>query len=294
MTRIVAKTDACLRKLTRRIKEIDLREEEAKNAMTHKQNMTFEQKLLEQKAAYESKLKDEGHANQNKLSGAKLPKLPITKFNGKYKAWLPFWGNFSSEIDSASLPTLTKFSYLKPSICEGIDGLPFTEEGCLAAKETLNAEYGPDSEIVNAYIKNIMSLPVITGTNPKKIDDFYSQLRYNVHSRDTMGKIAGVKGNVRSTLDKLKGIKLDLVRGHEGWQDWGVKDLLVQIKIWREIHPVEENTSDARSGKQKTPLFYTRDLEHETATRACMYCEEVTHKSMDTRKSRMRKIERKS
>ena len=53
----------------------------------------FEQELLEQKTVYKSKLKDEGHANQNnKLSGAKLPKLPITKFNGKYEA-LPFWGN---------------------------------------------------------------------------------------------------------------------------------------------------------------------------------------------------------
>ena len=213
------KTDACLRKLTQRIKEIDLREEEAKNVMTHKQNMMFEQELLEQKAAYKSKLKDEGHANQNnKLSGAKLPKLPITKFNGTYEAWLPFWGKFSSEIDSASLPRLTKFSYLKellePSIREGIDGRPFTEEGYLAAKEMLKAEYGQDSEIVNAYIKNIMSLPVITGTNPKKIDEFYRQLRYNVQSLDTMGKLADVKGNVRSTLDKLKGIKSDLVRGH--------------------------------------------------------------------------------
>ena len=196
----------------------------------------FEQELLEQKAAYESKLKDEGHTNQNnKLSGAKLPKLPINKFNGKYEAWLPFWGKFSSEIDSASLPTLTKFSYLKellePSIREGIDGLPFTEEGYVAAKETLKAENGQDSEIVNAYIKNIMSLPVITGTNPKKIDEFYRQLSYNVHSLDTMGKLADVKGNVRSTLDKLKGIKPDLVRGHEDWQDWGFKDLLAQIKM---------------------------------------------------------------
>ena len=89
-------------------------------------------------------------------------------------------GKFSSEIDLASLPTLTKFSYLKellePSIREGIDGLPFTEEGYLAAKKTLNAEYGQDSEIVNAYIKNIMSLPVMTGTNPKKIDELHRQL----------------------------------------------------------------------------------------------------------------------
>ena len=94
----------------------------------------FELELLEQKVAYESKLKDEGHANQNnKLSGAKLPKLPITKFNGTYEAWLPFWGKFSLEIDSASLPTLTKFSYLQellePSILDGIDALLFTKKG---------------------------------------------------------------------------------------------------------------------------------------------------------------------
>ena len=39
----LAKTDACLIQLTQRIKEIDSREEEAKNGMTHKQNMMFEQ-----------------------------------------------------------------------------------------------------------------------------------------------------------------------------------------------------------------------------------------------------------
>ena len=184
---------------------------------------------------------------------------------------------------------------MEPSICEGIDGLPFTEEGYLAAKETLKAEYGQDSEILNAYIKNIMSLPVITKTNPNKIDKFYRQLRYNVQSLDTMGKLADVKGNLRSTLDKLKGTKPDLVRGHEGWQDWGLKDLLAQIKIWREIHPVEENTSDARSGKQKTPFSHTRDLEHETAACACVCtAKRSCTKVWNARKLQMLKIQRKS
>ena len=49
-----------------------------------------------------------------------------------------------------------------------------------------------------------MSLPAINGTNPKQIHDFYKQLRYNVQSLETLGKLADVKGNVRSTLDKLK------------------------------------------------------------------------------------------
>ena len=42
------------------------------------------------------------------------------------------------------------------------------------------------------------------------------------------------------TLDKLKGIKADLVRGNEGWKDWGFKDLLRELQKWTQINPVEE------------------------------------------------------
>ena len=35
-----------------------------------------------------------------------------------------------------------------------------------------------------------------------------------------------VSGNVRAVLDKLKGIKADLVRGEEGWRDWDLGQLL--------------------------------------------------------------------
>ena len=69
--------------------------------MTHQQNMKFQQELLQQKAAFEQKLKDEQDqaSVNNKISGAKLPKLPITKFNGKFESWLPFWGKFDPEAD---------------------------------------------------------------------------------------------------------------------------------------------------------------------------------------------------
>ena len=178
-----------------------------RSVMTHKQNMKFEQELLQQKAQFEQKLKDEqNQANVNSIiSGAKLPKLPITKFNGKFESWLPFWGKFNSEIDSTNLE----------STRADIDGLPFTEEGYSKANENLEAEYGQTSEVVNAYVQNIMSLPVISGANAKKIGEFYKELRYNVQSLETMGKLTDVKGNVRSTLEKLKGIRADLVRGND-------------------------------------------------------------------------------
>ena len=84
----------------------------------------------------------------------------------------------------------------------------------------LKSEYRKQSEIVNAYISNIMGLPFITSVHPKKIDEFYKKLLYNVQSLETLGRLRDVTGNVRAVLDKLKGIKADLVRSQVGWQDW--------------------------------------------------------------------------
>ena len=120
----------------------------------------------------------EGQASQNNTKSlAKLPKLPITKFNGNIEAWLPFWGKFSSEIDSTNLSTLTKFSCLtelfEESVRADVDGLPFTEDGYSNANAILQAEYGQTTEVVNTYVQNIMSLPVVDGADPKKINDFF-------------------------------------------------------------------------------------------------------------------------
>ena len=47
---------------------------------------------------------------------------------------------------------------------EDIDGLPFTNDGCIRAKAILKDEYGKVSEIVHAYVRNIAALPKITGS----------------------------------------------------------------------------------------------------------------------------------
>ena len=91
-------------------------------------------------------------------SATKLPKLTISKFNGKIEEWLSFWGKFSSEIDSSNLAPLTKFGYLKEllekHVRNDIGGLTFTEEGYENAKAILEAEYGQPTEILNSYVKS--------------------------------------------------------------------------------------------------------------------------------------------
>jgi hypothetical protein len=154
------------------------------------------------------------------VKNIKLPKLAITKFSGKFSDWLPFWNTFEAEIDSVDLPSVSKFGYLKellePKVRVDIDGLPFTTEGYERAKNVLKSEYGKSSEIINAHIQNIMGLPVITGSSPAKVHEFYKTLSHNVQSLETLGKIERVNGTTRNVLDKLKGIKADLVRGKKG------------------------------------------------------------------------------
>ena len=64
-----------------------------------------------------------------------------------------------------------------------------------------------------------MSLPQVNNTNPQKIRDFSETLLYSVQALDTMGKIKEMNGYVRVTLDKLQGIRANLVRNEDNWQD---------------------------------------------------------------------------
>ena len=94
-----------------------------------------------------------------------------------------------------------------------IDGLPLNSEGYERAKSILKGEYGKTSEIINAYVRNILELPVLTSSDPKRVNAFYKTLLYNVKSLETLGKLERVNGMARSVLDKLKGIQADLGRG---------------------------------------------------------------------------------
>ena len=62
-----------------------------------------------------------------------------------------------------------------------------------------------------------------------------------------------VARNVRAVLDKLKGIKSDLVRGHERWQGWDFRRLLKAIKRWKDINPaMEASESEINQESQST------------------------------------------
>ena len=161
--------------------------------------------------------------SQDQGAVAKLPKLTITKFNGTNLDWTRFWGQFTEGIDKSNMAAITKFSYLKefvdPKVRKSIDGLPFTAEGYKKAMSILKERYGIDSEVEKAYVKDIPELPKVSGNQPQKIHQFYERLLYNVQSLETLGKFHKVNGNLALTFDKLPGIRRDLVRNDEDWQN---------------------------------------------------------------------------
>ena len=116
---------------------------------------------------------------------------------------------------------MSKFSYLKelvsPKVQSLKDGLPFTTEGCTRAKNILVKKYGKHSEVANTHVQNIMSLPHINNSNSYKIYEFSEKLLSSVQALETMGKLKEINGYVRLTLDKLQGIRADLVRTDDDW-----------------------------------------------------------------------------
>ena len=254
------------------------------------EEIKFEEAKLQQKLSFEKKSL-EGLKNEEKESKlyTKLPKLVITKFKGVQTDWLRFWNQFQTGIDGTNIAQVTKFSYLKelldPKVRVCVDGLPFTTEGYERAKNILKSKYGKDSEVINSYVQNIIGLPTIPGSQSHKIHAFYETLLTSVQSLETLGKLTEVSGYVRMTLDKLEGIRSDLVRTDDDWQNWKFPELIEALRKWTERNPLKRDQELDRSNQRwsnRSKNFQTRLQEHKS--RSCVYCDDPSHRSTDCKK----------
>ena len=193
---------------------------------------------LELREQYESKLGE--HVKDNKPVECeqnvkvKLPKSSITRFNGSHIDWLRFWNQFSTEVDTAAMARVQKFSFLKeifaPKVRLLTDGLPFTSEGYKRAKAILQTKYGKPSEIVTAHVKGITELPTITGANSQKVHEFFERLTTHVLASETLGKVKSINGYVKLLLDRLPGVWSDLVRSDENSSGWEFPHLVGALR----------------------------------------------------------------
>ena len=259
--------------------------------------LQFERAELEQKLEFDKKMEEARKSQVGQVVGspapaksAKLPKLVISKFSGELTDWPRFWNQFEAEIDLSEVAAVTKLSYLKelvnPKVKTAIDGLPFTTQGYQRAKNILKSKYGQMSEIVNVYVQNIMALPIITGSHPKKVREFYEKLLFNVQSLETLGKLKEINGYVRMSIDKLQGIRGDLVRTDDNWREWGFPKFVEALKKWTERNPIPAEGEPTEKPPDRKKLPFPRDRsfqaqQKDERVRGCVYCEKADHKSVD-------------
>ena len=183
---------------------------------------------------------------------------------------------------------------MEPPVRPCIDGLPFTTEGYERAKNILRTKFGKESEIVNAYVDGIMSLPAIYGANPNKVLQFYEKLCSNVQALETMGKLGEVNGYVRMTLNKLEGIRGDLVRTDDDWQEWKFPQLVEALRKWTVRNPPKpiedldhDKTPSSKPPFKPLPKFpksrhrVFNSKQEEWKPRPRVYCESSSHKSVE-------------
>ena len=107
---------------------------------------------------------------------------------------------------------------LEPKAKRCIEALPVNPEGYNRAKAILQDQYGKESEITKCYVKEILDVPNVSGANPRKISEFHEKLSLSVQAFETMKKLHEVDGNVSMTLDKLSGIRGDLIQTDPDWK----------------------------------------------------------------------------
>ena len=262
-------------------------------ATSRAEQLQFEELLLRQKLEYEQRiLEARENSNETTTKAAKMPKLVISKFNGTPQDWLRFWGQFEAEIENSNAHPVTKFSYLKeyltPKIRGSIDGLPFTSEGYEKAKSYLQQRYGKSSEVVGAYVRNILELPTISERDVRKIHEFYDHLVFNVNSLETLERLRDIEGATRFTLDKLEVIKGELVQGNTEWEDWTFQQFLEALRVWTVSNRVQTqpprkslNISPNRKSLPVKSRAFNTSLKESSPQRVCVYCESEEHKSLN-------------
>ena len=261
-----------------------------KESIAREEQFKFEIKLHETKLQLQSEqntnVSDKQTIGARKEVALKLPKLVITKFDGSFADWNRFGGQFSESIEKSGIANVVKFSYLKEllgdKVRRDVESFPFTSEGYNRAKAILCEKYGKESEIVKAYSKNILDLPLITSNNPKRISEFSEKLTYCVQSLQTMKKLDGLNGLTSLTLDKLPAIRGDLVRSDKEWESWDLDKLSEALRLWVRRNPVDTSHRDRDEEQEKKRR--EMKLFHSRLGRGCVYCDSSDHKANDCQK----------
>ena len=160
----------------------------------------------------------------------------ITPFKGTPSDWVRFEKMFITQVHNKSISAAQKFGYLlemvNPNVRAKIANLKPDETGYKIAWERLKSQYGQSKLVVNAHVEEIVTLPVIKGSNYLKIQEFYESVSRNYDALLTMGEADMLRGFVMSTLNKIPQVRPDIVRTDGNWEEWDMEALINNLRQW--------------------------------------------------------------
>ena len=133
------------------------------------------------------------HDVRSSVEKVKLPKLPLTIFNGYPRRWNTFWDSFKSSIhDHSGLADIDKLKYLQKCLtgeaAETISGLPITNENYKEALELLHKRFGDEDVIITKHVNALVELPKITSCEDlRKLCSLYDKTEATVRSLKGIG-----------------------------------------------------------------------------------------------------------
>ena len=110
--------------------------------------------------------------------------------------------------------------------------------------------------------QTLMSLTHINNSNPYKIHEFSEKLLSSVQALETMGKLKDINGYVKLTLDKLQGIRADLVRTDDDWQGWKFPQLVEALENWTCRNPKLINYKPLSEDNRANPYRNLNEVYH--------------------------------
>ena len=152
---------------------------------------------------------------------------------------------------------VTKFTYpknlLEPNVTVGIAGLPFLNQEYKRAKNLLRNGYGKMSQIVNCIP------PKYNGVTSNQ---FYESHLFDAQALKMLGKLKEVNGYVQMLSNILPGIRGDLIRTNENWQECNFPKLVYAPRDGQNkmLYPSDQVTSSGATQMHLTLIQATHVL----------------------------------
>eukprot|EP00794_Sanderia_malayensis_P015519 gene15519-biopygen11979 len=229
-------------------------------------------------------------SNSRMLTGIRLPKFSLGKFNGDVMRFQAFWQSFTCTIDeNEELPKIQKMSYLVNALegqaYKAIEGMDLTEGNYDEVKEILKARFGKTQQIISSHMQALLNLG--HKTTMMSTREVYDNLNIHIRGLKSLGVTSKEYGSllVPVVMTRLPSeIAIEVAR--KTTEDvWDIEEILEIVR--KEIEAREVSTKvkmndrrpDRTSQQQvsgTTRAFVTADKQKQIQ---CFFCKNAHYAS---------------